>query len=83
LANEMARRGMNVLIVSRKELSLQQAAKKISIDNPNITVEYLATDCAAVSTAVEAIKDRLLEKKFTVLVNNVRFMSMRFPSEIT
>jgi 17beta-estradiol 17-dehydrogenase / very-long-chain 3-oxoacyl-CoA reductase len=71
LVKEIARRGMNVIIVSRRENELKQVKYDIEGLYSDIKIEYIATDCSDVISSVDKIVEFVKGKNVSMLVNNV------------
>lgn len=70
----LAARGFNVLLVSRTESKLVELQKNLvqKYGSQGVEVDYLSMDCAQNKDAdYAALKDKIANKKITVLVNNV------------
>jgi len=71
-AKELARRGMNVFLISRTQIKLDETAKEIKTSSNNVEVKTLAFDFgSATLQSYETIKSALSGLEVGVLVNNV------------
>jgi hypothetical protein len=73
IAEELAMKGFNLLLVARSETMLREAAKEIS-EKYEVTTDYYAVDLS-VANAPETIFNWCVEKKYAlqVLVNNAGY----------
>jgi 17beta-estradiol 17-dehydrogenase / very-long-chain 3-oxoacyl-CoA reductase len=70
---EIAKRGLNVVLLSRTESKLQNRCKELTSEFPNIKAHYIIADFS-INTTAEFYKDigkKLEDKDVSVLVNNV------------
>ena len=70
---EIAKRGLNVVLISRTESKLQNRCKELVTEFPNIKADYIIADFS-INTTSEFYKDigkQLEDKDVSVLVNNV------------
>jgi 17beta-estradiol 17-dehydrogenase / very-long-chain 3-oxoacyl-CoA reductase len=70
---EIAKRGLNVVLLSRTESNLQKRCKELMTEFPNIKADYIIADFSK-NTNAEFYKDigkKLEDKDVSVLVNNV------------
>jgi len=83
-AKELAKRGVNVYLISRSEEKLQATADEISKASPNVEIKTLAIDFQRASPEDyrTTIADELMKIEIGILVNNVG-MSYTFPEELT
>ncbi|XP_005096028.1 inactive hydroxysteroid dehydrogenase-like protein 1 [Aplysia californica] len=74
-ATELAKRGLNVVLISRNERKLMKAKAEIE-GKSGVKVEYIVADFAAQDQAqvYGHIKDKLADKEIGLLVNNVGVM---------
>ena len=70
-AEELARGGMNIFIISRTQSKLDQFAQELAEKYPNLEVRTLAMDFSGNTGAYDALRAALLETEVGVLVNNV------------
>jgi len=71
-AFELARQGLNVLLVSRTEEKLKQVKTEVLEKYPKVKVEYLPIDYSNFDEAArKAVKDKVSELDVGVLINNV------------
>jgi len=76
-AEEMARKGMNILLVSRTQSKLDEAAQEMRAQYPSVSFDTLAIDFGAFAAgtrsdpAVEVARKKLDHLEVGVLVNNV------------
>lgn len=82
-AKQLAKRGLNVFLISRSEDKLQATADEIKKLTPNVEVKTLAIDFGKVNakTYQTTIKDALKDLEIGVLVNNVG-MSYTYPEQL-
>jgi 17beta-estradiol 17-dehydrogenase / very-long-chain 3-oxoacyl-CoA reductase len=72
LAFEFARKGLNVLLLSRTEAKLAATEAAILAKHPKVVVEHLAVDFGDFNKGLQASVAKALEgKAVAVLVNNV------------
>lgn len=72
-AKELAKRGMNVLLISRTKEKLERVAKEIG-DEFNIETEIIQADFSDGLPIYENISTHLKNKEIGILVNNVGIM---------
>ncbi|KAK3793653.1 hypothetical protein RRG08_019700 [Elysia crispata] len=74
-ANELAHRGLNIVLMSRNERRLARAKSEIETDC-KVKVEYIVADFASDNQAelYKTIEDALADKEIGLLVNNVGVM---------
>merc|ERR1719373_401001 len=71
-AFELARQGLNVLLVSRTEAKLVEMKREIQEKYPSITVDYLAIDYSNFDAAArEVVRRKVAGMDVGVLINNV------------
>jgi len=72
-AQELASRGMNVVLVSRTLSKLQKAQEEILAESPNVSVEVIAADFSKgfQSGLYAEIASKLGDRDIGILVNNV------------
>lgn len=71
-AEEMARKGINVLLISRTQSKLENTMAEIQKKYPNIQVRILAIDfCTFDAGAREKVSDAIQKLDVGVLINNV------------
>jgi len=82
-AKELARRGVNVYLISRSEEKLKATADEIRTVNPKIEIKTLAIDFSQATPAVyrTTIANALKDVEVGVLVNNVG-MGYTYPEEL-
>ena len=81
LAIELARKGLNVMLISRTQEKLDQVKKEIeAMSNNAVEVDTLAVDCAAMTPANRSKLQKALDRidDIGVLFNNVG-VSYDFP----
>lgn len=86
MAVEMARKGMNIILISRTESKLQASKEKIVKKCPKVQVEYLPIDFSNFDTAAQnKVKAMIADKDVGVLVNNVgvSYSFCRYYHELT
>ena len=72
LALELAKRGMNLIIVARTKKNLDNLKEEIQAKYPNgIEVEVCPLDCYDIAASTETLAKKCQELKVTMLVNNV------------
>jgi 17beta-estradiol 17-dehydrogenase / very-long-chain 3-oxoacyl-CoA reductase len=72
IAFELARKGLNVLLLSRTESKLAATAKEILAKYPSVQVDYIAIDFSDFNSAAQKkVSDNIKDKEIAVLVNNV------------
>jgi 17beta-estradiol 17-dehydrogenase / very-long-chain 3-oxoacyl-CoA reductase len=81
-AKELAKRGLNVFLISRNEERLKATADEIRESSPTVEVKTLAIDYAKANAAVfqKTIREALKDLEIGVLINNVG-MSYPYPEE--
>ncbi|XP_025087589.1 inactive hydroxysteroid dehydrogenase-like protein 1 [Pomacea canaliculata] len=72
-AQELARNGLNVLLISKEERKLMKTAKEIE-ETFSVKAEYICVDFATEDSIYEAIKNKIADKEIGILVNNVGVM---------
>lgn len=72
-AFELARRGFNVLLVSRSEAKLKELAAAIKAKYPKTQVDYVASDATSTDAKdIQSVVDKAATKRgLTILINNV------------
>jgi len=82
-AKQLAKRGLNVVLISRNAEKLQAVAEEIHAFAPNIETKTLAIDFTTADAQVyeKTITDALKDIEIGVLVNNVG-MSYPFPEQV-
>jgi len=71
-AFELARQGLNVLLVSRTESKLVEVEKEIKERYPNVAVDHLAVDYGNFDAAArETVRGKIAGMDVGVLINNV------------
>jgi len=71
-ANEFAKAGFNILLVSRTKSKLDEVAKDIETNNPNIKTKVVAIDFAKATEAdYKELQSFCESENVTILVNNV------------
>ncbi|CAN0334846.1 unnamed protein product, partial [Laminaria digitata] len=79
MAFEMAKKGMNLLLISRTESKLVAAEEELKAKCPNISVEHLAIDYSDFDAARQGkVAAAIANKDVGILVNNVG-VSYPFP----
>lgn len=77
-AYQLAKRGLNVLLVSRTESKLQETQKELQTKFPNVQISYLQMDFGAFDKAKTQKALEGLEGGVAILINNVG-VSYDFP----
>ncbi|CAM9740926.1 unnamed protein product [Hapterophycus canaliculatus] len=79
MAFQMAKKGMNVLLISRTETKLVDAEAELKAACPSVTVEHLAIDYSDFNATLQAkVGAAIADKDVGILVNNVG-VSYPFP----
>ena len=72
MAFEMAKKGLNVVLISRTQANLELCAKELKEKYPKVEVQILAVDYGSFDAAAQkAVKNLLSSLDVGVLVNNV------------
>ncbi|CAF0852999.1 unnamed protein product [Rotaria sordida] len=77
-AIELAKRGLNLILISRTKEKLEQVAKEIQSKNPNVQVKTVAIDFTKDNSIYTTIREEIRGLDIGVLVNNVG-MSYEYP----
>jgi len=77
-AFELAKRGLNVVLISRTKQKLEEVAKEIQRKNPTTEVKTIPIDFTQNNTIYSTIRDEIRGLDIGVLINNVG-MSYEYP----
>ncbi|CAF3118312.1 unnamed protein product [Rotaria sp. Silwood2] len=77
-AIELAKRGFNVILISRKKEKLEQVAKEIQSKNSNTQVKIIPIDFTKDNSIYSTIREAIRGMDIGVLINNVG-MSYEYP----
>ncbi|CAF2707077.1 unnamed protein product [Rotaria sp. Silwood2] len=77
-AIELAKRGLNVILISRTKEKLEQVAKEIQSKSPTVQVKTIAIDFTKDNSIYTTIREEIRDLDIGVLVNNVG-MSYEYP----
>jgi 17beta-estradiol 17-dehydrogenase / very-long-chain 3-oxoacyl-CoA reductase len=77
-AIELAKRGLNVILISRTKEKLEQVAKEIQNKNPGVDVKTIAVDFTKDNSIYTTIREEIRGLDIGVLINNVG-MSYDYP----
>jgi len=77
-AFELAKRGLNVVLISRTKQKLEEVAKEIQSKNSNTQVKTIPIDFTQNNTIYSTIRDEIRGLDIGVLINNVG-MSYEYP----
>ena len=70
-AHELAKRGMNLILIGRNASKLKDIASDIQGEYDNVAIEVIETDFGDGDDIKRIIKDGLASKDIGILVNNV------------
>jgi 17beta-estradiol 17-dehydrogenase / very-long-chain 3-oxoacyl-CoA reductase len=79
-AHALAKKGLNVMLISRTEAKLQQVQSEIQTKYPNVKISYVVCDYSKFDTpaAREAVQKAVQDLDIGVLINNVG-LGYRYP----
>ncbi|KAI5700185.1 hypothetical protein M8J76_003009 [Diaphorina citri] len=80
-AHELARRGINIVLISRTLEKLKKTAKEIESLH-GVQTKIIAVDLSGTKAAIEAVKNQLGDHPVHILVNNVGSLSS-YPKSLT